>query len=344
MTGSAKIDSEGASELSLEVVRVEGEPVSARLSGHEFPCEDETGQTIVPKKFLTGFRLSEIPNDITIKPVESIEGHVIHVEHDIALSQFSDGLSLAVVEEMFRRKFWDGEVGLSPYVAALRQAVDDREEAAETDFQDDGDYVFLHYEITIGEDLEIQEAIRRVEGAIKAIHERADQLVSRHLDELLGIFDRSSFDADLNYGLRDPKQAVALIMADIDHFKQVNDTHGHRVGDSVLRAVAQVLATRCSTCNGVPYRYGGEELAVILTGADAQNATPFGESVRADVEKLSFEIPGLKLTVSLGVATAPRDGNTPDMLIKMADSALYRAKRDGRNCVRTAETNRSELR
>jgi len=133
-------------------------------------------------------------------------------------------------------------------------------------------------------------------------------------------------------------------MADIDHFKKVKDTHGHQIGDEVLRVIANVLTTRCCTCKGVAYRYGGEEMAIILTGDDAQNAMQFAESVRAEVENLSFKKAGLKLTVSLGVATAPHDGNKADILVKIADSMLYRAKHDGRNCVRTSETNRSELR
>lgn len=191
--------------MGVEVVRIEDEPVALRLNGKEFPCEEETGETIIPKKFLTGFRLSEIPDGIIIKPVDSIDGHVIERQNDIGLSLFSDGSASAVVEEMFRRKFWDGEVGLSPYVAALRQAISEHEGAAELDFQDDGDYIFLHYEITIGKDLEIERAILGVEAVIGEIGERADRLVARHRDGLLGIFDRGSFDADLAYAMRSPK-------------------------------------------------------------------------------------------------------------------------------------------
>jgi diguanylate cyclase (GGDEF)-like protein len=329
---------EGVSDLRVEVVRIEGEPVSIRLNGQEFPCEEETGQTIIPKKFLTGLRLSEIPDDITIKPVESIDDHVIEAQNDIALSLFSDGSASALVEEMYRRKFWDGEVGLSPYVAALRQAISEHEEAAELDFQDDGDYIFLHYEITIAEDVEIQEAILRVEAVIGDMGKRANQLVGRHRDGLLGIFDRGSFDADLAYALRSPKHGVALLMADIDHFKQINDSHGHQVGDSVLRAVANVLASRCGPYDCVPYRYGGEELAVILKGNTAQSATEFAESVRADVEKLAFENrPELKVTISIGVSRASGEDHNVDELVKRADAALYKAKSAGRNRVRTLE-------
>src|SRR5216684_6641283 len=97
--------------LPLEVVRVEGEPVSVRLNGMEFACEEETGETIIPKNLLTDIQLSGIPDDITVKPVESIEGNVIHVQSNIGLSRFVNGSATALIEEWFRRKFWDGEVG-----------------------------------------------------------------------------------------------------------------------------------------------------------------------------------------------------------------------------------------
>src|SRR5690348_7514495 len=102
---------------------------------------------MVPKEFLRGFRLSDIPDDISIKPVERIEGRSIELANDVALSSFHDGSATASVEEMFRRKYWDGETGLSPYVAALRQAIAGHDGFTERHFEDDGDYVFLQYEV-----------------------------------------------------------------------------------------------------------------------------------------------------------------------------------------------------
>jgi diguanylate cyclase (GGDEF)-like protein len=117
-----------------------------------------------------------------------------------------------------------------------------------------------------------------------------------------------------------------------DHFKNVNDTYGHQAGDGVLRAVAQVLSDRCPE-NASPYRYGGEELAALFTGGDAEGAGGFAESVRTDVQNLVFEQATLKVTVSLGVAGVPNDGKEPEELVKKADARLYRAKREGRNRV-----------
>jgi hypothetical protein len=99
--------------MAIELIRADGEPVALRIDGNDFACEEETYQTTIPKKFLAGIRLSEIPDEISIKPVESIKGNMIELNHDIELSTFRDGGATAVIEEMYRRKFWDGDVGLT---------------------------------------------------------------------------------------------------------------------------------------------------------------------------------------------------------------------------------------
>jgi diguanylate cyclase (GGDEF)-like protein len=322
----------------LYVERIDGQPISLHLGEHEFECEDETGYVMVPKEFLRGFRLSDIPDDISIKPVETIEGRSIELANDVALSSFHDGSATAGVEEMFRRKYWDGETGLSPYVAALRQAIAGHDGFTERHFEDDGDYVFLQYEVRIAKDFDIQEAIHFVERSIEQVQSRAEQLVSRRKDGLLGIFDRGSFEVDLTYALA-CKQPVALVMVDIDHFKRVNDTFGHLVGDRVLRAVAKILTGKCDGRSSASYRYGGEELGIILTGDAAAKAMQMAESVRADVEQFRFdEQPDLIFTASLGVADAPDTAQRKAVeLVKRADVALYRAKEGGRNRVQKAE-------
>lgn len=321
----------------LEVRRIDDWPTSLRIGDREFEVEEGSGYVVVPKEFLTGFRLSDIPREISIKPVEKIEGHTIYVENDVAISQFSGASASAMVEEMFRRKFWDGDTGLTPYVAALRQAIEEAQGVAETDFQDDGDYVFVHYEVVIAEDLGVQEAIRLVDAAVKQIQMRAEQLVKRRLDGLTGLLDRTSFDCDLNHAMGGNHRA-ALLMADIDYFKKVNDTYGHLVGDAVLHAVASVLASKCEGQNLAAYRYGGEELAVIVKGEAAGEAAGIAESVRADVEQIRLEAaPGLTVTISIGVATASNARKDGAELVSRADDALYRAKQGGRN--RVVESN-----
>ncbi len=321
--------------MPVDLILDGNEPVAIRVNGEEFVCEEETYQTTIPKKSLGGIRLSEIPDQITIKPVESIKDHVIEIEHDIELSGFRDGAASAVVEEMFRRKFWDEDIGLSLYVAALRDAIAEDDVTSEVDFEDDGDHVFLHFEVTIEEDLEIQSATTLVGAAIERVRGRADQLAHRRRDGLLGIFDRGSFEADLGYALAQ-KQRVALIMVDIDHFKKVNDTFGHPSGDEVLRRVAKVLSAKSDGKHRVEYRYGGEELSMIVTGGDVERVLELAEEVRLDAEHLRFDLADLVVTISLGVAEADEDRESGS-LVKRADAALYRAKQEGRNRVKRSE-------
>lgn len=204
--------------------------------------------------------------------MKSISGSYIEVDNNIGVSSFAGGSASAFVEVLQRRKLWDGQVGLSPYMEAYRQAVREQEDTEESDFQDDDDYVFLYYEMRLSEDLEIQAAISRVEKVVAAIEERTEQLVRRRLDPLLSVFDRGSFDADLALVLRHPQAGVGLVLAD---FKKVNDEYGHQKGDTVLRAVAQVLSSKCGQYGGTAYRYGGEELAAILTATDEKKMVHF---------------------------------------------------------------------
>lgn len=126
------------------------------------------------------------------------------------------------------------------------------------------------------------------------------------------------------------KHPFAVIMGDVDHFKQYNDDFGHPAGDEVLKRIAAVLrdATRAIDCVG---RYGGEEFAVLLPETDAAGAMEVAERIRARVAGEGF--PNRTMTMSIGVAEFPRDGERPEMVVAAADAALYEAKRAGRNRV-----------
>jgi diguanylate cyclase (GGDEF)-like protein len=318
-----------------ELVIVNDEVVAVRLSGQEFPCGSETGESIIPKKFLTGFRLSEIPKDLLIKPVESVAGGNIEVKNDVALSSFTDGSTTAAVEVMKRRKHWDEEVGLSPYMEAFREAVQEREDALETDFQDDGDYIILAYEVTISEDLDIQEAINRVEHIIASIEKRANQLAYRRSDPLTGLFDRGSFNADLAHALENPKAGMSLLVIDLDKFKAINDTYGHEAGDEVLKKAAGVVRLACDG-NGSCYRYGGDEIVVFLPKHNFQQATAVAEQIRVGISELNFEKSPENITASIGVTSYPEVTKALDDIFSDADVMVYQGKDDGGNAVRGA--------
>ncbi|WP_291296920.1 PleD family two-component system response regulator [Elioraea sp.] len=139
--------------------------------------------------------------------------------------------------------------------------------------------------------------------------------------------------------------AISALMLDLDHFKRINDQHGHPVGDAALRLVAGAIRGNVRLFDTVA-RYGGEEFVVIMPGAALTDALVAAERLRREIEALSFkpsaDTPHLPLTASIGVATlsnpAEFEGSAPEeTLLRLADEALYTAKREGRNRVAAAE-------
>lgn len=136
------------------------------------------------------------------------------------------------------------------------------------------------------------------------------------------------------------KTALTVFMIDVDHFKEINDTHGHPAGDEVLRAMAEALQKMVRTEDLVA-RFGGEEFVVLARGIDNRGTEVFAERLRAGIEKLEVPWEGrrLRLTVSIGVAhcDATREYTNPEALLAAADGALYRAKHGGRNQIVVAD-------
>lgn len=152
----------------------------------------------------------------------------------------------------------------------------------------------------------------------------------RRLQELL---------ADGHSRFLEGRARVGLILLDIDDFKAVNDRHGHQVGDQVLRSVASSLRETCRTTDE-PARYGGEELAVVVADAEVHECTRLAERMRRAIEQTEVVAPSgehLRVTASFGVALMDHQAPDPTTLIAAADAALYRAKYEGKNCVRLAE-------
>jgi diguanylate cyclase (GGDEF)-like protein len=125
---------------------------------------------------------------------------------------------------------------------------------------------------------------------------------------------------------------LSIIFFDIDYFKNVNDTHGHAVGDGVLKTVAKTICENIRS-GDIAARWGGEEMVVALLGVDETGAQKKAESIRKDIERLSFNnISNLSVTVSAGVSTVDQ-GATFEEVVQRADKALYEAKDTGRNKV-----------
>jgi diguanylate cyclase (GGDEF)-like protein len=160
------------------------------------------------------------------------------------------------------------------------------------------------------------------------------QLATR--DQLTGLLNRREFDRILAEECERALRfnlPLALVMVDIDHFKKINDTHGHPAGDAVLREVARRLGQLVRSVDRV-VRFGGEEFALILVQMDAASAFETARRICAGVAAEPVRVTEqltLALTVSAGAAVLPRDAGTPADLVSAADKALYLAKQRGRN-------------
>jgi len=158
-------------------------------------------------------------------------------------------------------------------------------------------------------------------------------------DGLTGLYNHRYFQEQLareTDRARRTSEPVTLLMIDVDHFKQYNDSNGHQAGDGVLRSLAGLFGAG-RRINDVVARYGGEEFAIILSGTDRRAGGLVAEYIRRRVAETRFEggktQPGGRLTISVGVGSAPGDADDPLALIQVTDEALYRAKHAGRNSV-----------
>jgi two-component system cell cycle response regulator len=156
-------------------------------------------------------------------------------------------------------------------------------------------------------------------------------------DALTGLANRRFADLFLQREVERARrhgQPFSILLADIDHFKKVNDVHGHGVGDEALRHVAALLALRTRATDACA-RWGGEEFLMGLVHVPAKGALTFAERQRAAIAAAPLPLPGgaLELTISIGIATFVSDDTSPESLVAAADRALYQAKRAGRNRV-----------
>lgn len=187
----------------------------------------------------------------------------------------------------------------------------------------------------------IEDALRTNNGELNRLLSELDH-VAKH-DHLTGMLHRGSAvkaaeEALIACGLGG--QSLGVVLFDLDHFKSVNDSYGHLVGDDVLRELGAVLrqATRGADIIG---RFGGEEFIAFLPGAELPAVTAFADRVRAAVEKSRVSCGGesaISITISAGVAAIPSCASSLQEAIRVADHRLYAAKRAGRNCIIDTDT------
>jgi diguanylate cyclase (GGDEF)-like protein len=188
---------------------------------------------------------------------------------------------------------------------------------------------------------DVQELRTRLRAGTRILDLQETLRVQATHDSLTGLWNHAAtldfLRRELNRGERQGTP-VTVVMADIDHFKQINDTHGHLTGDVVLREVAHRLSSAVRAYD-VTGRFGGEEFLLVFPGCAVRNAVDRAEQLRACVNREPVETPEgpISVTLSLGVAGSEAARATdPDSLLRAADAALYRAKNGGRDRVEVA--------
>jgi diguanylate cyclase (GGDEF)-like protein len=172
-------------------------------------------------------------------------------------------------------------------------------------------------------------------GKLTYRHRYEELLEKTGIDQLTGVSDRNRFEAiaqsSIARALRS-QRPISVAIIDVDHFKQINDQHGHVAGDEVLRRIAQALRDSVRTGDKI-FRYGGEEFVILCEGMGHADALAHAERIRCAIPATLLETLAEAPTVSIGVATAPGDGAHILELVHHADLHLYRAKQMGRNRV-----------
>ncbi len=173
-------------------------------------------------------------------------------------------------------------------------------------------------------------------SARKRVEQELKRMATR--DELTGLYNRRELNRRMKEEIRRAERyghSFSVLMLDIDHFKQINDSYGHQEGDVVLKMVAANLKRLLRDTDTVA-RFGGEEFTIILSHTDLELAKIMAERVRKEIAGIVFSLDGggsITITISIGVAAFPQHGATVDALISAADQGLYAAKRNGRNQV-----------
>jgi diguanylate cyclase (GGDEF)-like protein/PAS domain S-box-containing protein len=200
--------------------------------------------------------------------------------------------------------------------------------------------VFMAHDIT--ERRKMEDKLKRANRSLKEQLDQIERLQGELRDQairdpLTGVFNRRYLAETLDQEMTRAERKgypISIIAMDIDHFKQFNDTYGHKCGDLVLQSLGRLLAERCRQSD-IVCRYGGEEFVVLMPEIDFGTALSRAEDLRAAFENsvLDYEDEKLRATFSAGVASFPQHGENGDMILQAADRALYQSKADGRNRV-----------
>lgn len=217
----------------------------------------------------------------------------------------------------------------------------------------DGNYEHVK-EVLLQQISSVLEANRRLEHDLVCtryrLEEQAQELdrtrLEARMDSLSGVGNRKAFDESLKFMLSKfnrHRVSFALLLIDVDHFKWINDTHGHQSGDDVVNRLGQTFKSAIRP-GDIVSRFGGDEFAILLNGVDLQLGAMVAQRIRDKVERTNFDVgihdARIAVTLSMGLAVCEVE-DTEETLLKKADAALYRSKEGGRNRLSLYETTES---
>ncbi len=189
----------------------------------------------------------------------------------------------------------------------------------------------------------VSDSLVKVFGNFQLYERVVEQNALVHLDDVTGLFNQRKLNNDLDRWISRYQSfgdTFAVLFIDIDHFKNVNDGHGHLVGTQILGEIGALLKEVLRK-NDLIYRYGGDEFVLIIPYADKQTAQTIGERILKKVKVKEFSYPGssigFNLTVSIGIALFPENGKSRQDILALADKMMYAAKSSGRGTVRMAQ-------
>ncbi|BFM50676.1 hypothetical protein THO17_28390 [Marinomonas sp. THO17] len=257
--------------------------------------------------------------------VEEQEQHFVVVNAILGMSAFAIGLYLTLyIIVSFRRRVWS----LRGKIQHLHRAISiDPEQGAQRQYGKD-------------ELDELEKDLQTLMGRLSSELDSRQQVESRLIelatrDKLTGAFNLHKWDEQIQqvFALAEQGYQFAMLLIDVDHFKKINDTYGHDIGDQVLKKLVAALNSKLHSPRDSVFRLGGEEFVVLMRQADLTSAAKKAEELRQYIAQLKVEnLP--KITISLGV-TAIQAGDDSKSIVKRADRLLYEAKGAGRNQVMT---------
>lgn len=249
-------------------------------------------------------------------------------------------LSIALADRINRQKIEKDQ--------AQQQALDSQNrmiEERETRLQVQNDYLKAQQKLNEQLEVRVAERTSELEVALKQVEDVNQYLEKLSVtDPLTNVSNRRYFDEALSHELEHSAKTgkpTSLILIDIDHFKRLNDEFGHLVGDDCLKVVASTLNSIKMRESDMVARYGGEEFAIILPNTSETEAVQVAERLRTAIEDLEFILEGSRVRISASLGVAGTDAGVeapPELIIQLADEALYRAKAGGRNRTVSAQS------